>query len=184
MVVFCNHGGEAYVHLLAHVGRRFPDVSVLFIAPSDPALLQRARALRDTLAPRRWELVDELPHAAYLDRVAELGRMRHSLLVSKAGPNTVMESVNRLLPPVVLASGLPTEDWVMRLVTREGIGHAGRSLEELIEGVDRLLAEPERIALHKERTAAFRERQLGGRDYAEAIVGILRASPARMEVES
>ena len=169
VVVFCNRGGMAYLELLRLLADRHPEVPVLFIAYNDPELLAAARALQEERRLRRWALVHRLSQEAYFRIIGELGGSRHALLISKAGPNTVMEVLSFGLIPLVLGSGLPMEEWVPEWLRRRGLGLAAADMPGLAAALDGLLQDRERLGRLKRSVLAFREESIAPLRTAEAI---------------
>lgn len=172
VVMFSNRGGKPFLELLRLLGEAHPRVPVLFIAHNDPPLLAAARALEDRLRPERWTLVERLTQAAYFHAIRQLEE-RPAVLVSKAGPNTVMEGLYFGLVPLVLVSGLPMEDWVGSWLTAGGLGVAAPEVPGLVAGLDDLLRRPERLAALKRAVLAFRAAAIRPEETASAIARAL-----------
>jgi hypothetical protein len=158
IVIFYNRGGANYLNLLKYLAEYQSEVPLLMIAPNAPEVLAEARALCEAKNPRRWLLLEKLSQADYLRRVGEVAQLHHPLFVSKAGPNTVMEALYYGMPPIVVASGLPTEEWVLKLIEREGLGRTVERPDRLIGTIDELIKNPDIIAQFKKRARLFIDR--------------------------
>jgi UDP-N-acetylglucosamine:LPS N-acetylglucosamine transferase len=175
VVIFCNRGGSAYLEVLRLLGARHPEVPVLFIAYNDPELLAAAQALQGEARPRRWVLVSRLSQEAYFRTIRQAGE-RPAILISKAGPNTVMEALTFGFSPLVLDSGLPMEEWVSGWLVDRGLGLSAPGMSTLARELDRLLSERDRLDALKRSVLRFRETEIDPERTARAIAGALRRS--------
>jgi UDP-N-acetylglucosamine:LPS N-acetylglucosamine transferase len=155
VIVFANHASFDYARLLEDCGDVLAPLDVIVIAHQHPALLERVRALKSRLGAVKWRTYDSLEQVAYLDEIAAAARFEHSFLVSKSGPNTVLEAVNAGLPVLVHLSGLPMEDWVAQFVATHGLGRACESDDELAHYLRSWLESPETVAECKRRLPPF-----------------------------
>lgn len=151
VLVLCNRGGRAYVDLVAHLALGHPDVDLTFVAPGRPDLVDAAR--RAGLA--HWSYETSLAQVDYLGLVEHAARVPGSFLVSKAGPNTVLEAAQRGIPVLVTPSGLPMEAWVPGLVRRERLGAAVDDADLLAPTAAAWLADPAPTADAREGAGVF-----------------------------
>lgn len=142
VILFANHAGFDYAQLLDDCSDVLARVDVILIAHQRPELLERVRALGSKLGAHRWRVYDSLNQLQYFDEIAAATRSEHSFLISKSGPNTVLEAVSLGLPVLVHMSGLPMEDWVAELVARHGLGHACEGPGELAEQLRSWITSP------------------------------------------
>jgi UDP-N-acetylglucosamine:LPS N-acetylglucosamine transferase len=173
VVVFCNRGGSAYLEVLRLLGARHPQVPVLFIAYNDPELVEAARALEREARPRRWVLVSRLSQEAYFRTIRQAGD-RPAILISKAGPNTVMEALTFGFSPLVLDSGLPMEEWVAGWLVDHGLGLAAPEMSTLTRELDSLLSDRGRLAALKQSVLRFQAESIDPDRTARAIARALR----------
>jgi UDP-N-acetylglucosamine:LPS N-acetylglucosamine transferase len=155
IVVFANHSGFDYARVLHDCSDVLADIDVIFIAHKQPELLDRVRTLASTLGARRWRVYDSLDQTQYFDEIAAAARSEHSFLLSKSGPNTVLEAVSLGLPVLVHMSGLPMEDWVAQLVATHGLGHACERPQEIAEQLRLWITSQAAVATCKHRLPAF-----------------------------
>lgn len=155
VIVFANHAGFDYARVLDDCRDVLPDIDVIFIAHKHPDLLERVRTLGNELGTRRWRVYDSLDQTQYFDEIAAAARSEHSFLISKSGPNTVLEAVSLGLPVLVHLSGLPMEDWVAELVSTHGLGQACERPREVAEQLRSWITSPAAVATCKHRLPAF-----------------------------
>jgi UDP-N-acetylglucosamine:LPS N-acetylglucosamine transferase len=173
VVIFCNRGGSAYLEVLRLLGARHPKVPVLFIAYNDAELLEAARAVERATRPRRWVLVSRLSQEAYFRTIRQAGE-RPAVLISKAGPNTVMEALSFGFAPLVLDSGLPMEEWVSSWLVDHRLGLAAPEISTLGRELDRLLSDRDRLDALKRSVVRFHAESIDPVRTATAIARALR----------
>ncbi len=155
VIVFANHAGFDYARALHDCSDVLADIDVIFIAHKNPELLDRVHTLGSKLGTSRWRVYDSLDQTQYFDEIAIAARSEQSFLISKSGPNTVLEAVSLGLPVLVHMSGLPMEDWVAELVSTHGLGHACERPQELAEQLRSWVTSPIAVATCKHRLPAF-----------------------------
>gem|GEM_PF-74747 len=91
------------------------------------------------------------------------------LLVTKAGPNTIMEAAHCGLP-LVLTGALPgQEEGNVAFVTSNGLGVVATKPQEIVQAIGELLADDERSARIKQAMARIRRPQ-SAREIAQLIL--------------
>ncbi|MEM9556290.1 MAG: hypothetical protein AAGC60_18690 [Acidobacteriota bacterium] len=146
IIVFSNRGGSPYLDLLRTIGESGTRPSVLFIGYNDPDLVAGARALQAELDADNWHVVERLGQGDYIKSIRWLSHGRYPLLLSKTGPNTMLEATYFGIPQLLLGSGLPAEEWVGPFVEEHGFGLSFRTMDALCETLAAWLADPEEIA--------------------------------------
>ncbi len=179
VLVLCNRGGGAYVDLVARLARTGADVDLTFVSPRRPDV---AEAARTAAGVPHWRFEAALPQSEYLDQVQRAARTPGSFLVTKAGPNTVLEAAMLGIPVLVAPSGLPMERWVPGLVEREGLGRAVPDARALADVAERWLTDPAPTHAARARAAAFARAHLD-QDRIEAAVAAAVA-PLLQEVHA
>lgn len=155
VILFANHPGFDYAQLLEKCGDVLARVDVILIAHQCPALLERVRTLGSKLGAHRWRVYDSLDQPQYFDEITAAARCEHSFLISKSGPNTVLEAVSFGLPVLVHMSGLPMEDWVAELVATYGLGRTCERAGELAEQLRSWITSPGAVAMCKRQLPSF-----------------------------
>ena len=155
VIVFSNRGGETYARILEHLAQPATPPELLLIALNEPALLAEFSRLRERRRLDGWSVIEGAAQSRYFECLNWLTSSRRPLLISKAGPNTVLEAAYFGAPTLVLDSGLPMEEWVLDLVGREGLGRATRSVDELFEALDFWLDDPADMDACRERARVF-----------------------------
>ena len=155
VILFANHAGFDYARLFEECGDVLAPIDVILIAHQRPALLERVRTLKSNLGAHKWRVYDSLDQLEYLDEIAAAARFEHSFLISKSGPNTVLEAAVFGLPVLVHMSGLPMEDWVAEFVATHGLGQACESVIELGQQLRSWVTSPEAVAKCKHRLSDF-----------------------------
>jgi len=181
VILFANHAGCDYARLLAECGDLLAPVHVIVIAHQRPDLLDRVRTLKSHLGADKWRVYDSLDQVEYFDEIAAAARAEHSFLVSKSGPNTVLEAVTLGLPVLVHVSGLPMEDWVTDFVATHGLGRACDSEADLAAQLRSWIVSPAAVADCKRRlpavAATYLDPTLTDRRLLGVFTGLLSGAP-------
>jgi len=146
-----NHGGEEYwplVELLADRGLR---VRVTIICVQSPNLMAKIQHS----APPHWRLLDRLAPQDYQHELRKVANAAMSLMICKAGPNTVMECLGVGVPVLALQSGLPQEDWVADLIVSAGVGQASDKPAHLVVTLREWLDSPSALQHMRRRALAY-----------------------------
>jgi glycosyltransferase involved in cell wall biosynthesis len=171
VIVFCNRGGEEYLRLVRHLASRHPEVELVFISYNHRELTRAAAEIAAAAGLHAWRFHDSLRQAQYFEYVNLASRADHALLISKSGPNSVLEAAYFGIPVLALESGLPMEAWVRGLIEEEAaLGRCCGSMNELLPVLDTWLARREIIVGHKRNARAYAAQVL---DQA-AVAGRLR----------
>jgi hypothetical protein len=169
VVVFVNRGGQPYVELLEALAASPHPLGVLFIGYNDPALVAKARELAEAHSLSRWVIVERLGQGEYMQSLRWLASGALPMLITKTGPNTVLEAAHFGVPQLLLASGLPMERWVKPFVEERSFGRGFWQMSELIAEFQRWQAEPARLLAHKRAAESFSEVHLN-QQHAEANI--------------
>jgi UDP-N-acetylglucosamine:LPS N-acetylglucosamine transferase len=151
VAVFSNRGGEDYLLLLRHFAARHPQIAVVFIGYNEPQLVEAARQLGEESSVRDWRVFDRLGQGGYIQYLNWLSAAEYPLLISKTGPNTMLEGAYFGIPQLLLNSGLPMEQWVIPFLEENGIGRGFDRMPDLIRVLDEWLAGPHVIAERSRR---------------------------------
>lgn len=155
VVVFCNRGGQAYLRLLEHLATFQSQIALIFIGYNDADLVAGAQRLRDDQHLTQWRIFDRLDQGNYIRYLTWLAEAQYPLLISKTGPNTMLEAAYFGIPQLLLNSGLPMEQWVNPFIHDVGMGEGFENMDALIAEVDAWLKQPEQIAERKARAIEF-----------------------------
>ena len=176
VLVLNNRGGPAFSELVLDLAEHAGALHVAYVVVDQPEEI--ARTLEPCRA-RGWDVFDRLPQDRYLEFLDWARRTPGSFLVSKAGPNTVLEAANQGIPLIVMPSGLPMEDWVPDLVVQHSLGVRAHDASGLVD-VARAWLDPLSTAPFREGAARFRADHLD-QGHAERTVtdaiDSLRRSP-------
>lgn len=182
LVVFSNRGGRPYLRLLRHLAERHPEIDLVFIGYNDPTLAAAAERLKVRHDLAGWRVFERLEQGAYLRYLAWLTSARYPLLISKTGPNTMLEAAYFGIPQLLLFSGLPMERWVGPYVGEAGVGMGFERMADLIATLDRWLAAPGEIAARRERalelSRTVMDQERTKRRLKETFAEILAGAPA------
>ncbi|MDA8020429.1 MAG: hypothetical protein MPN21_23570 [Thermoanaerobaculia bacterium] len=157
VLIFSNRGGSAYLEPLRLIGSRNRDVSVLFIGYNDRQLVNEAKELQQHLGIEDMQVVEHLGHGEYVQSVRWLSEAKYPVLVSKTGPNTMLEAAYFGVPQLLLKSGLPAEDWVGRFVEEHGFGLGFEDMSALAVAFSKWLDDPGEIVRHRHSARQFAE---------------------------
>jgi processive 1,2-diacylglycerol beta-glucosyltransferase len=131
-------------------------LQALVVCANAPRLAARVRAIAGR-SPHRFHVL------GYADNVEELMAVS-DVLITKAGGVTVSEALARGLPMLLYGSIPGQEESNEEFLVSEGAGLAARSRGELHAGLERLLADPARLAAMREAARSL------GRPDAAAVV--------------
>ena len=162
VIFLMNHGRNEYLALLEERSAVLKDVNVIFIVHRDEELLNRISALKDELRADSWRVYDSLAQIDYFDEIASAAACKHSFLVSKSGPNTVLEATSLGLPVLVHMSGLPMEDWVAEFIGKHKLGIATQDTKHLGQHLHLWVTEPQRAAECRGHIAHFVKEHFDG----------------------
>lgn len=165
VLILNNRGGPAFSELVLELAAHAGDIHVAYVVVDQPDEITRTQ---EACRARGWDVFDRLPQDRYLEFLDWARRAPGSFLVSKAGPNTVLEAANQTIPLVVMPSGLPMEDWVPDLVVQHSLGVRTDGASDLID-VARVWLDPVTTARIREGAARFRAEHLD-QDHADSIV--------------
>ncbi|MDP5279858.1 hypothetical protein Q9Q95_13065 [Sphingomonas sp. DG1-23] len=156
LVILSNRGGPPFLEIasLLAASPLAARADVVFIDAADPAAVDAFNALaaRHRLG---WRGFGRLSQAEYLAELARLDFAQVPLLVSKPGPNTVMEALRIGVPCLLLDSGLPMEAWVLDYVRDKGFGSGADHPAALVSELSAIVA-GERIPDWRDRIDALR----------------------------
>jgi hypothetical protein len=170
LIVFCNRGGPEYLALVRHLAARHGGVDLVFISYNHTALTRAAAEVAAEAGHHHWRFHDSLRQAEYFEYVERASRSAHALLITKSGPNSVLEAAFFGIPVLALESGLPMEAWVGPMIEEEGLGRCCATMDEVVGVLDGWIADGAVVAEHKASARAFAARALD----QEAIAGRLR----------
>jgi UDP-N-acetylglucosamine:LPS N-acetylglucosamine transferase len=179
IVLYSNYGGEAYLRFFESVLTSAVDHDIVFILGDDQNRCDQARKMADSLEPsnRRVAVFSGLDQGSYLDLIRDYASIEGSFLITKSGPNTVLEAANIGLPVLAHRSGLPMEEWVENLVNEQGIGQAFPYLEELENGLQQWIDSPHIVRRCRANALAYKKNVLNGaygeHKIAKAVSGFL-----------
>jgi hypothetical protein len=173
--VLINRGGHEYWPLLRALAGRGSAICVTVVCVGADFLATRLRLF----CPPHWTLLSKLPAGQYLDLLEKMACSRSPLLICKAGPNTVLESVAAHIPVVALRSGLPQEDWVSDRVKNDCLGISAESPYELADQLSTLLDSPDALNSLRTRVREFAAARLR-RDKAEANIAAVLAEVLKL----
>jgi UDP-N-acetylglucosamine:LPS N-acetylglucosamine transferase len=180
VIVFSNRGGTEYLEILCHLAGWSQAIDLVFVSYNNEESTRAASAAASGTMTAHWRFHDRLTQAEYFGYINAAAKAQHSLLISKAGPNTTMEAAYFGIPVLLLASGLPMEDWVSDLIHENGLGRCCESATELVHTLDRWLSDRRMITAHKRHTTLFANRTLDqdavADRIAEAVQDALRAA--------
>jgi hypothetical protein len=145
-ILLANRGGLRFRRLVDELARRIPEVELSVIALHDRQLARRVAYHRQASGVAHWRAQESLVQGAYMRHVRWLVEGPRPVLISKTGPNTMLEAAYFGIPQILLDSGLPMEAWVSRFVADTGIGAV---VEHEREAVDRLIAWERRPQEHE-----------------------------------
>jgi hypothetical protein len=132
VVLLCNRTSPGiYLKCLARALSHPANPKCLFVAPGNPELVIEARELLQKTNSVGSLAIESLQHIAFQDTVKAVGAHPHSFLVTKTGPNTMLEACSAGLPLLLHPSSLPMELWVEDFAKRKGIGRIGVGNETL-----------------------------------------------------
>lgn len=155
IVIFSNRGGAPYLRPLLALAQRAEEIGVVFIGFNDPELTQQARALIDRSPRLHGRVVDSLTQSQYLACIRWLAEGDTSLLITKTGPNTMLEAAYFGVPQLVLNSGLPMEQWVAPFVSEHGFGMGFTEMDPLVGTLTAWLDAPEEIRARRQAARRF-----------------------------
>jgi hypothetical protein len=147
VLVLSNHGGQQMVDVArAALNHRLkPNVALVILRDRDS--FESAQPLLHSGTRGRFFLSDKLEYSTYISIARQAARNAGSFLVSKTGPNTMLEAICAGLPVLLHKSWLPMESWVEGFVARLGIGEVGEP-HSMSRSVVRWLDEPAKIAAY------------------------------------
>jgi hypothetical protein len=172
MVVLANRGGDAYLRLLEHMATRHRSLPVVFVALRDPGLAAAAQMIATGERLDTWSIFEGLTQTEYLRCLTWLRECSVPILVTKTGPNTVLEAAACGLPQLLLESGLPMETWVGPFVAEYGLGLAFTYVDDLLSQLESWLRHPVQVAFHRRCAVRFATAYL---DQAEARARLVAA---------
>jgi hypothetical protein len=155
VVVFVNRGGPTYLEVLRALADSPEPTAVLFIGYNDPALVAAARELTRARSLTHWAIVERLGQGEYLSSLRWLSEGRLPILITKTGPNTVLEAAYFGVPQLLLRSGLPMEEWVSAFVEEHGFGRGFPQMSALVAELRTWLRSPEPLLLRQAAAKKF-----------------------------
>ena len=155
VILFANHGGFEYARLLEDCVDVLLNTNVVLIVHRQQRLLERMLMLRHKFGAQNWRVYDSLEQLGYFQELTRAARSDHSFVISKTGPNTVLEAAILGLPVLVHVSGLPMEDWVPQFIVQHGLGHASENAEQLGQQLRSWLTSPDAVARCKRHVLEF-----------------------------
>jgi hypothetical protein len=178
LVILSNRGGGPFLEIasLLAASPLAAQTDVVFIDAADPAAVDAFNALA-TRQGLDWRGFGRLSQTEYLAELTRLETAQVPLLVSKPGPNTVMEALRIGVPCLLLDSGLPMEAWVLDYVRDKGFGSGADHPAALVSELSAIVA-GERIPDWRGRIDALR-RTLFQPELSVVAVGAAIASAHR-----
>ena len=170
VIVFSNRGGDDYTRVLRHLAEHHPEADVVFVGYNDPGAVEKATS---GTVPTRWRFHTRLSQQEYFAYMEGAAAAETALLISKAGPNTTLESAYFGIPVLMLRSGLPMEHWVGSLIADRELGRCCTDVEQLIAVLDAWLSDPARLHVHRDACRAFSRTTLDQTATAAAIAQAL-----------
>jgi hypothetical protein len=136
VVLLCNRTApELYLRCLTLALSHPANPKCLFVAPGNSVLVIEAKEILRKMKDVGSLAIDHLQHFDFQDTITAVGGHPHSFLVTKTGPNTMLEACVAGVPLVLHPSSLPMEVWVEDFVRRSGIGKTvvGNQILSLLE---------------------------------------------------
>jgi len=177
VVVFDNHGGAVFSRLVRSLLGFDPKIHLHVIALSPEKYSQLLDGKSSTL-------VGKMSFADYQQFLADRQHERRTVLVTKAGPNTVFEAIRHELPVIVVPSGLPPEKWVARFVVEREIGRVCNSHQQVKSVLDGYLMNTIEFDQVVERMRAMKNVHFSPPTVIENLVDFLAQKEACMYDET
>ena len=155
VVIFSNRGSDKYLKIIRHIVENVDSCNCIFICYNDKQLAEKASAFLPAAGGTKLQIYHKLEQREYFSLINGISHAK-TVLISKAGPNTVLEAVFLNMPVLVTKSGLPMEDWVFEMVKQNGIGMTADTIDETIKNIDRCIADPEMINGFKNNIDIYR----------------------------
>jgi UDP-N-acetylglucosamine:LPS N-acetylglucosamine transferase len=174
ILVFSNRGGTAYMQLLNHIAEHHPSIPLVFIGYNEPQAVAAAGALAEQYGLRSWRIFERLGHGDYIRYLHWLSSSQYPLLISKTGPNAMLEAAYFGIPQLLLDSGLPMESWVSPFLLERSIGRGFESVKSLLGVLDSWLSHPCELAIRRKNAFEFAKREMDQTDTRVRIVNAIR----------
>jgi Glycosyl transferases group 1 len=159
--VFCNRGyNEQYLLLCNYIAQHYPEIAFSFIAYKNPDLLAEISGIKSRYQLDHWELFENLSQQNYFNQISRLSNSPFSFLITKPGPNTLLEAISFGIPLLILNSGLPMEQWIIDVFDKNRLAKAFDNMDDLVAKMNDWLQNPQKVLEYKIRAIDFRDKEL------------------------
>lgn len=142
VLILSNYGGETYLDYLKTCMQANQSSNVLALFCGQPEVFNDAKNMMQFNNKTNCFIFEELQQSSYLSYASIMAKSNASFLLTKSGPNTVMEAVSLGLPLLVHWSGLPMERWIIQVINKYGLGVAVEASDQIPEILDDWLENP------------------------------------------
>jgi hypothetical protein len=167
-VIFSNRGGDSYLKPLAVALKHKHQVGIVFLGYNDARLTALAEDMAAQAGSLHCQISVRLDEQEYANCLGWLADGSLQLLVTKTGPNTMIEAAYFGVPQLLLNSGLPMEQWVAPFVERHGFGRGFDTMDQLTSVLEAWLAAPAEIITRHHAAKAFAAKCLNQEQIREA----------------
>lgn len=122
IILFANRISECALLVANRLVGYSEKVNLYVICQGDEKLEKELKNLIQSHNINNWIIYGNLIQNDYFKLVSSLKFSKHSLLISKTGPNTMLEAIQYEIPVLLLNSGLPMEQWVAAFIKDNYLG--------------------------------------------------------------